>query len=146
MSIFTQTQDRWQNSRLSDGPEQEQRLRRGLHLRAENERGIWQLQKLLPFRWQSGIKKTTAPPPGNFYPPAVPATHIMLLEPCAGPVTRAAGDMLCSVAVDTSTGVLRFEGQPAEQWNDGNGGQYEPQPTCKLCLKAAQKFKSNDRS
>jgi hypothetical protein len=63
----------------------------------------------------------------------------MLLEPLsARGITRAVGDWLCSAAVDESTGELKYEGKRAEQWADGTGGPgayYDPQPTCKRCLK-----------
>ena len=140
MSIYTQQQHRWPVSRPT-AAEQEATQRRGLYLRAENERAIWQLRKLLPFRWQVAIKKPAPITTGMLYPLGIPAIHILLLEPSTSPVARAAGDMLCSVAVDTGTGEVRFEAEAAPRLNDGNGGEYEPAPTCKNCLKAAQKLK-----
>ena len=143
-SFFSQDdRARAERSRLAGDPEASERRARAAALRRQHELATAGLQRRLPFRWRAGVRK-----PGyqlaSLFEQALPAVHIMLLEGYEQPgLSRAAGDWLCSAALDTDTGEIRYEGAPAEQWVDGTGGPaayYEQQPTCKKCLKKAETF------
>lgn len=121
---------------------------RAAELRQQHEHTTARLRAGLPFAWQVGKVRPRYQGP-SVWERGPAALHIQLLEPvmlAAGTKQaqpRAVGDWLCQAALDTDTGELRYDSEPAPTYCDGSGGpaaNYVPAPTCKRCLKRAQQF------
>lgn len=129
----------------ADAAESQQRA---ADLRQRHEQAAAHLRAWLPFTWRvAKVRPRYQGPPVFERGPA--ALHLQLLEPVTlAPGTkqaqaRAVGDWLCQAALDTSTGALRYESEPAPWYSDGSGGpeaNYLPAPTCQRCLKRVQQL------
>lgn len=117
----------------ADAAESQQRA---ADLRQRHEQAAAHLRAWLPFTWRvAKVRPRYQGPPVFERGPA--ALHLQLLEPVTlAPGTkqaqaRAVGDWLCQAALDTSTGALRYESEPAPWYSDGSGGpeaNYLPAP------------------
>jgi hypothetical protein len=120
---------------------QRERERRNA-MRARSEALIASIH--LPVRWESAIKDVLSGLSATSWGDgrnSATVEHIRLLEDLHdGRLHRQAGDFLCTSA--SGTNGQQWNAQVAETFLDGEGKPYMPAPSCKACLRLAQRYVS----